>query len=94
MGHHGDDSGNRVGPGLRTLRNFQWSFWWKRDYLAAALPFLLLEILEDPYQVVVETSSMLFANLSDFFDNRVLPHEVSLPSTLQVCRYEVPPDYA
>jgi hypothetical protein len=35
------------------------------------LPFLLLEVLEDPHQVEVETSSMLLANLSDFFNDRV-----------------------
>jgi len=58
---------------LRTLRNFRWSLWREKDHLAAALPFLLLEVLEDPYQVIVETSSRLLANLSDFFDDRVLP---------------------
>jgi hypothetical protein len=64
---------------FRTIRNFQWSLRRERDHLAAALPFLLFEVLEDPYQVIVETSSMLLANLSDFFDDRVLPHEISLP---------------
>src|SRR3954471_16305104 len=72
---------------FRTLRNFQWLLLRERNHLAAALPFLLLDVLEDPYQVIVETSSMLLANLSDFFDDRVLPHEISLPSTLQACRW-------
>jgi hypothetical protein len=40
--------------------------------------------LEDPYQVIVETSSMLLANLSDFFDDWVLPHEISLPESCLV----------
>src|SRR3954469_466112 len=84
----GPDAAGRPRRALffRTLRNFQWSLRRERDYLAAALPFLLLEVLEDPYQVIVETSSMLLANLSHFFDDRVLPHEISLPSTLQQCR--------
>src|SRR5436305_10954135 len=64
---------------FQTRLNFQRSFRRKRDHLAAALPFLLLKILEDPCQVIVETSSMLFANLSDFFDNWVLPHEIQSP---------------
>jgi hypothetical protein len=68
---------------FRTFRNFQWLLRGERDHLAAALAFLLLEVLEDPYQVIVETSSMLLANLSDFFDDWVLPHKISLPSTLQ-----------
>src|SRR3954466_9965217 len=87
----GPDAAGRPRRALffRTLRNFQWSLRRERDHLAAALPFLLLEVLEDPYQVIVETSSMLLANLSDFFDDWVLPHEISLPSTLQACRWLV-----
>jgi hypothetical protein len=66
----------KAGPTSFSVANFQWPLRRERDHLTTALPFLLLEILEDPFQVIVETSSMLLANLSDFFDDRVLPHEI------------------
>ena len=55
--------------------NLQRALGWERDHLPIALPFLLLEILENLSQVIVETSRMLLANFSDLLDDRIVPHE-------------------
>lgn len=62
----------------------------KRNHLSATLPFLVLQVVEDGFYVVIKLRRVLLAELSDFFNDGIFPHAL-IPDVLSV---EVPADPA